>query len=49
MDTLENFYILRETKINNHIKEKLAMKPNIIFDIIAHNDIHIGIPNACNI
>jgi len=38
MDTLEKFYLLRETKINNHINDKLTVKPNIIFYIIARND-----------
>jgi hypothetical protein len=34
MDTLEKFYIFRETKLNNQINDKLAVKPNIIFDTI---------------
>jgi len=43
MDTLERFYILRETKISNQINDKLTVKPNVIFDVIVHNDPHIGI------
>jgi hypothetical protein len=38
MDTLEKFYIFRETKLNNQINDKLTVKPNIIFDVIVHND-----------
>jgi hypothetical protein len=34
MDTLEKFYIFLETKLNNQINDKLAVKPNIIFDTI---------------
>jgi hypothetical protein len=30
MDTLERFYIFRETKINNQINDRLSIKPNII-------------------
>ena len=49
MDTIEKFFIFRETKINYQINDKLTVKPNIIFDIIARNDHHRGIPNTCNI
>jgi hypothetical protein len=31
MDTLERFYIFRETKINNLINDKLTVKPNVLF------------------
>jgi len=34
MDTLERFYIFRETNINNQINERLTVKPNIIFGTI---------------
>jgi hypothetical protein len=47
MDTLEKFYIFRETKLNNQINDKLAVKPNIIFDTIAQKDPHRGIHNIC--
>jgi len=40
MDTLQKFYIFRETKFNNQINDKLTVKPNIIFDVIIHNDPH---------
>ena len=38
MDTLEKFCIFCETKHNNQINDKLTVKPNIIFDIILHNN-----------
>jgi hypothetical protein len=46
MDTLEKFYIFCETKLNNQINDKLAIKPNIIFDTIVQKDPHRGIPNV---
>ena len=48
MDTLEKFYIFRETKLNNQINDKLAVKPNIIFDTIVQKDPHRGIHNLCH-
>ena len=43
MDTLERFYIYRETKINNQINDKLTIKPNIIFDTVVQKDSHRGL------
>jgi len=43
MDTLEKFNIFRETKLDNQINDKLTVKPNIIFDVIIHNDPQRGI------
>jgi hypothetical protein len=43
MDTLEKFYIFRETKLYKQINDKLAVKPNIIFDTIVQKDPHRGI------
>jgi len=40
MDTLERFYIFRETKLNNQINDKSTVKPNIIFDTIVRKDPH---------
>jgi hypothetical protein len=40
MDTLERFYIIRETKLNNQISDKLTVKPNIIFETIVQKDPH---------
>ena len=38
MDTLEKYYIFRETKLNNQINNKLAIKRNIIFDTTVRYD-----------
>jgi hypothetical protein len=46
MDTLERFYIFRETKLNNQINDRLTVKPNIIFETTVQKDPHRGIPNA---
>ena len=32
MDTLERYYVYKETKSNNKIKDKLTVKPNAIFE-----------------
>ena len=34
MDTLENFFIFRKTKLNNQINDKFMVKPNVIFETI---------------
>jgi hypothetical protein len=34
LNTIENFYIHRETIANNQLNEKMTTKSNIIFDII---------------
>jgi len=47
-DTLERFYIFRETKLNNQINDKLVIKPNIIFDTIVSRDPHRRLPAAYN-
>jgi hypothetical protein len=44
MDTLERFYIFRETKLNNQINDKLRVKPNIIFETIVQKDPGRGLP-----
>ena len=46
MDTLEKFYVFRETKINNQINDRMTVKSNIIFDTIVCNDPHRGLPNT---
>ena len=48
MDTLEKFYIFRETKLDNQINDKLAVRPNIIFETIVQKDAHRGIHNICH-
>jgi hypothetical protein len=46
MDTLEKFYIYRETKINNQVNSRMTVKSNIIFDTIVRNNPHRGLPNT---
>jgi hypothetical protein len=46
MDTLESYYIFRETKLNNQINDKLTVKPNVIFETIIHKDPHKGLSAA---
>jgi len=48
MDTIERFYIFRETKQNNQINDRLTVKPNIIFETIVREDPHRGIYNTCS-
>ena len=43
MNTLEKFYIFRETKRDNQINDKLAVRPNIVFETIVQKDPHRGI------
>ena len=38
MDALEKFYISRETKLDNQINDKLAVRPNIISETIVQKD-----------
>jgi myo-inositol-1-phosphate synthase len=45
MDTLEKYYIFRETKMGNQINDKITTRPNIIFQTIVQEDPHRGIPN----
>jgi hypothetical protein len=46
MDTLEKFYIFRETKLNNQINDKLTIEPNIIFVTIVCHDHYRELPNT---
>jgi len=46
MVTLEKFYIFRETKLNNQISDRLAIKPNIIFESIVRHNHYRGLPNS---
>jgi hypothetical protein len=48
MNTLEKFYIFRETRLNDQINDKSTVKPNIIFDTIVKLDPQRGIHNALN-
>jgi hypothetical protein len=36
MDTLERYYIYKETISNNEINDKLTTKPNSIFEAVIH-------------
>ena len=46
LDTLEKVYIFRETKLNNQISDRLAIKPNIIFETIVRHDHYRALPNS---
>jgi len=48
MDAVENFYIFRETKLNNQINERLTVKHNIIVETIVREDRHRRIHDTCN-
>jgi len=43
MDTLKRFYIFLEAKLDNQTKDKLAIRPNIIFETTAQKYPHRGI------
>lgn len=45
MDTLEKFYIFHETNLDNQINDKLAVRPNIIFETMVQKDPHRGVHN----
>jgi hypothetical protein len=42
MDTLERFYIYRETKYNNQLNDRLTAKPSAIFEAVVHEDSNRG-------
>jgi len=46
MDTLERFYIYKETKSNNQINDKLTVKANAIFETVIHKDPYGGHSNS---
>jgi hypothetical protein len=46
MDTVEKYYIFRETKINNQINDRLTVQPNTIFETIVKYDPYRGLPSA---
>ena len=37
-DTMESYYIYKETYMNNQINDKNTAKPNIIFETLIHNN-----------
>ena len=48
MDTIEKYYIYKETKLNNQINDKLTVQPNVIFETLVQQDAHIGHGNTHN-
>jgi hypothetical protein len=46
MDTLEEYYIYKETKSNNQINDKLTVKTNAIFETFIDEAPHRGHPNS---
>ena len=44
MDTLENFYIYKEAKMDNQINDKGTIKQNILFDTIIRRNSGRGHP-----
>ena len=46
VDTLESYYVNKETKYNNQINEKLIVKPNAIFETLIHESPHRGHQNS---
>jgi len=40
METIEAYYIFRETKNNNQTNDKLTVKPNTIFDLVVHEGLN---------
>jgi hypothetical protein len=45
-DTIEKYYIFRETKINNQINDRFTVQPNTIFETIVKYDPYRGLPSA---
>ena len=48
MDTIEKYYIYRETKLNNQINDKLTVQPNINFETLVQQDTHRGLVKTHN-
>jgi len=46
MNTIEKYYIYRETKMNNQINDKLIVQPNAIFETIVRHETHRGLQTA---
>jgi len=38
LDTMEKFYIYKETRINNQINDKYRVKPNVVFETLFLED-----------
>jgi len=39
LDTLEKFYIYRETKLGNQINDKLTIQANPIFEVLVQHNL----------
>jgi hypothetical protein len=48
MDTIEKYYIYKETKLNNQINDKITGQPNVIFETLVQQDAHRGHGNTLN-
>jgi len=48
MDTIEKYYIYRETKLNNQINDKLTVQPITIFETLVQQDTHRGLIKTHN-
>jgi hypothetical protein len=46
MNTMEKYYIYRETKLDNQINDKLTVQPNAIFETLVQQDAHRGLYNT---
>jgi hypothetical protein len=47
-NTLEKFYIYRETKHGNQINEKLTGQPNLVFEVLLQHPPHSRLqPHTC--
>jgi hypothetical protein len=46
MNTMEKYYIHRETKQNNQINDKFTVQPNAIFETLVQQGTHGGLYNT---
>ena len=46
MNTIERYYIYRETKLNNQINDRLTVQPNVIFETLVQQETHRGQGNT---
>ena len=46
MNTIEKYYIYRETKMNNQINDKMTVQPNTLFETIVRYETHRGLQTA---
>ena len=38
LDTMEKFYMYKETRINNQINDKCTVNPNVVFETLITED-----------